>query len=136
MSPSKEECLASIQPDMKLTRSFLRRIYGYEMDYPGFAEDALNRLENVGCSLARQYYSSWVTDYETAYNAEMREVARWYIEKLKDEREIRGREVKRLRKENLRAMSRQELTRLCQRLLKDGVIADPSQFVTLVQRGY
>lgn len=47
-SPSKEELLASIRPDMKLTWDFFKRIYGYEITWPGFADRALTALEAVG----------------------------------------------------------------------------------------
>ena len=42
---SREELLQSIRPDMKLSKAFFMRIYGYEITWPGFAEVALQRLE-------------------------------------------------------------------------------------------
>ena len=64
VSPSKEELLASIRPDMKLTWDFFKRIYGYEITWPGFADRALTALEAVGCSRARDHYKSWVDVYK------------------------------------------------------------------------
>ena len=74
----KEELLSNINPDMKLTKDFFKRIYGYEISFPGFAEQAIIALEAAGCSHAREYYISWVSEYETKRNAELREVAHWY----------------------------------------------------------
>lgn len=89
---SREELLASIQPDMHLTRDFIKRIYGYEISYPGFAEQAIAALEQAGCSRARQYYEDWVAEYEVAYNAEMKEVAHWYRLELEKRWEKRRKE--------------------------------------------
>lgn len=79
-SPSKEELLASIQPGMKLTKYILKQIYGYEISYPGFAEQAIAALEKAGCGKARQYYEDWVSAYESKRDAELKEVSKWYME--------------------------------------------------------
>ena len=77
--PSKEALLASIKPGMKqLTKDLFKRVYGYELSYPGFSEQAIRALEEAGCSKARQYYESWVNEYEMARDAELKEVAHWY----------------------------------------------------------
>ncbi|GEM_PF-1021101 len=84
-SPSKDELLASIRPNMHLTKDFIKRIYGYESSYSGFAEQAIAALEVAGCSKARQYYTDWINEYETVRNLELKEVAHWY--RLECERE-------------------------------------------------
>lgn len=84
-SPSKEELLASIKPDMVLTKRFIKRIYGYGVTDASFPDRAIAALEAAGCSKARQYYESWVNEYEAAHNAELKEVAHWY--RLECERE-------------------------------------------------
>lgn len=76
--PTKEELLSSIQPDMKLSRNFFMRIYGYEISFPGFAEIALAELEKAGCSKAREYYQRFVGEYEKKHDEEMKAVASWY----------------------------------------------------------
>lgn len=53
-TPNRESLLALIQPDMKLTKEFLKRIYSFELDYPGFAEQAIAALKKAGCSRAKQ----------------------------------------------------------------------------------
>lgn len=77
-TPNRESLLALIQPDMHLTKEFLKRIYSFELDYPGFADQAIAALERAGCGRARKYYGDWVAEYEATYNAEMKEVAHWY----------------------------------------------------------
>ena len=46
--------------------------------FNGVSDEAIVALEAAGCSHARQYYTDWVTDYETEYNAMMKRVAEWY----------------------------------------------------------
>ncbi len=68
---SKEELLASIKPDMRLTKSFIKRIYGYGVTDASFPDKAITALEAAGCSKARQYYKDWVKEYEMAYDTEL-----------------------------------------------------------------
>ena len=76
---NKEMLLASIKPGMKrLTKDFFKRIYGYGVTDASFPDKAIAALEKVGCSKARQYYESWVNEYETTRDAELKEVAHWY----------------------------------------------------------
>ena len=96
-SPSKEELLASIRPDMKLTWDFFKRIYGYSLYEPEFAERALTTLEANGCRLARNYYLAWVSKYEAERDAEMKKVAAWYAEECKRQWEKRLKEGERER---------------------------------------
>ena len=79
---SREELLQSIRPDMTLTKAFFMRIYGYEITWSGFAEVALQRLEEIGCSKAREYYGGFVAEYETQDAAEMKEAGKWYAEQI------------------------------------------------------
>lgn len=97
ISPSKEELLASINPNMHLTRSFLKRVYGYSVTEPDFADRAIIALEQAGCTKARQYYDSWVTEYEAAYNASMREVSAAYRTECEKAWENKKKEVNKSR---------------------------------------
>ncbi len=92
ISPSKEKLLASINPDMHLTKGFLRKIYGYSITEPEFAEQAITALEAVGCTRAREYYDSWVGEYEAAYDAAMKPVADWYRRECEKQWEKRQKE--------------------------------------------
>lgn len=74
---SREELLKSIKPGMKLTKNFFMRIYGYELTWPGFADQALTELEKAGCSSARTYYQSIVSEYEEKHEEVMKNVAQW-----------------------------------------------------------
>ena len=98
-SPSKEELLASIRPDMRLTKDFFKRIYGYEISYPGFAEQAILSLETAGCSRARDYYKTWVDEYETMHETEMKKAAAWYAKKSRWEKRKKEGERERARQQ-------------------------------------
>lgn len=71
MKPNRQKLLDSIQPGMKLDKAFFLRVYGYEISFPGFADEVIRALEEAGCSKARQYYISIVEEYKTAHDAEL-----------------------------------------------------------------
>lgn len=83
--PTKEKVLDSIKPDMKLYKSTFKRIYGYELTYPGYAEKALTELEKAGCSKAREHYARIVGEYEQKHEEDMKEVASWFRKKCDEE---------------------------------------------------
>ena len=120
-TPNRESLLALIRPDMEsIPKEFLKRIYSFELDYPGFADQAIAALEAAGCSKARQYYDDWVNEYETAHNAELKEVAHWYrleCEKQWEKRRKEGEERRRQEKMlNLQQMSNRDLIALLENL--------------------
>ncbi|MFR5691744.1 MAG: hypothetical protein ACLUDJ_02705 [Lachnospiraceae bacterium] len=79
---SKDELLSTIIPNMRLTRDFFLKVYGYELTWPGFAEIALTKLEEQGCSKARTYYADIVAAYEQEHENDMKRVAEWYRKQL------------------------------------------------------
>lgn len=81
---SKEQLLQNIAPAMKLTKGFFKRVYGYELTWPGFADQAIKALETAGCSQARQYYDMVVGECDRQYEADMEGVAAWYVKQLND----------------------------------------------------
>ena len=89
---SKKELLTSVRPDMKLTKEFLKRIYGYSVTDNSFPDKAIAVLESAGCSKARQYYSDWIAEYEAAYEAEIKPVAAWFRKECERERKKRQKE--------------------------------------------
>ena len=101
--PSKDELLNSIRPDMRLTKDFFRRVYGYEISYPGFAEQAITLLETAGCLKAGNYYETWVNEFEATYEAGMKEVSAWYAEQCK-------RQWEKIQKEGEATRARQQQT--------------------------
>ena len=136
--PSREELLQSIHPDMKLYKSFFLKIYGYEITQPGFAETALRALEDAGCSKSRSYYTSIVDAYERKRDEELKPVAKWLREKIDSDFEKRVKEYERKQGDEKRKqeitqnLTRNELTELCKRLLQEGIITSPEQFVTVL----
>lgn len=118
---SREELLQSIKPDMKLTWDFFKKIYGYEISFPGFAEVALKALEDAGSTHSRQHYEKFVNDYEQKKQEELYPVAVEYVKKLeaqweKKERErIRGEKLSE-KKQSLQNLSDSELLTLLQNL--------------------
>ena len=101
-TPNRESLLALIQPDMKLTKEFLKRIYAFEISYPGFSEEAIAALEEIGCIWAREHYNAWVQEYESKRDAELKEVAHWYrleCEKQWEKRQKEGEERRKTQEE-------------------------------------
>lgn len=100
-TPNRESLLALIQPDMKLKKEFLKRIYSFAISYPGFSEEAIAALEEIGCIRAREHYTSWVKEYESRRDAELKEVARWHrLECEKEwEKKQKGSEEQRTQRE-------------------------------------
>lgn len=129
---TKESLLALIQPDMKLTKEFLKRIYAFDMDYPGFSKQAVAALEGIGCIRAGEHYNAWVKEYESKRDAELKEVSHWY--RLECEREWvkKQKEGEERRRQEIQSLTKDELTELCQKLLQEGVIERPEQFATAV----
>ena len=116
----KEELLSSISPNMRLTKDFFKRIYGYEISFAGFAEQAVSTLEAVGCSQARKYYIDWVNEYETKRDAELKEVAhRYWLQCEKEWEKIQkeGEERRTRQQENLQQMSNGDLIMLLENLI-------------------
>ncbi len=101
-TPNRESLLALIQPGMKLTKEFLKRIYAFEISYPGFSEEAIAALEAVGCVRTREHYTSWVQEYESKRDAELKGVAHWYrleCEKQWEKRRKEGEERRKTQEE-------------------------------------
>lgn len=94
-----QELLHDIRSDMRLTKNFFKHVYGWEMDYPGFADQAIRALEAAGCSRARGYYNTWVQEYEAERDAVLKKVSVWYAEELKRRRAEKERQVRKERKE-------------------------------------
>ena len=89
-----QELLQSVRPDMRLTKDFFKRLYGWELDYPGFADQVIGALEAAGCSRARGYYDAWVQEYESERDTVLKKVSVWYAEELKRRRAEKERQVK------------------------------------------
>lgn len=117
--PSREELLQSIHPGMKLDKAFFLRVYGYEITWPGFAEQAIAVLAQAGCSKARAYYDSIVQEYEAQYSAEFQDTARRYwaeCEKDWKKKQKEGAEQRSQQKDSFLMRRKERLTDLIKRL--------------------
>ena len=116
---SREELLGSIQPGMRLTKDFFKRIYGYEITQPGFADLALETLEAAGCSRAREYYICVVAEIDHGYDKDRKEVAAWYTKECDKQFQKfvqeRGEDIRKQKTEEwLRTLTKKQLLRLLQ----------------------
>ena len=116
---SREELLGSIQPGMRLTKDFFKRIYGYEITQPGFADPAIETLEAAGCSRAREYYICVVAEIDHGYDKDRKEVAAWYTKECDKQFQKfvqeRGEDIRKQKTEEwLRTLTKKQLLRLLQ----------------------
>ena len=121
--------LHSFSCDMKLYKSTFKKILGFELTTPGFAEEAITRLEEQGCSRAREYYEAVRSEWQQENDAQMKSVAHWYKGQCENEFENMKRkavresreeqEVEQLRAD-LQQKSDRELLILLQRLKRSG----------------
>ena len=69
--------LHSFSCDMRLYKSTFMKILGYDITTPGFADDAIARLEILGCSRAREYYETVKAEWQQEHDAQMKRAAEW-----------------------------------------------------------
>lgn len=119
---SCEELLQSIHSKMKLDKAFFMKVYGYEISFHGFADEAIKALNAAGCSRAREYYNKAVSEYEKKHDEEMKEVAAWYRKECENRWQKRLKEGERKRKqeqESLQQMSNSDLIMLLENLIAE-----------------
>ena len=85
---SRRELLDSLKPGMHLDKNFFLKIYGYDITCPGFADDVIRRLEILGCSKARDYYTCIVSEYNHKHDQDMKRVSEWYAKQDIDEKGV------------------------------------------------
>ena len=121
--------LHSFSCDMKLYKSTFKKILGYDITTPGFAEDAIARLEILGCSRAREYYETVKAEWQQEHDAQMKSAARWYKGQWENQFEdMKRKAVRESRKEreaeqlkaDLQQKSDRELLTLLQKLKQSG----------------
>lgn len=126
----REPLMRSLRPDMKLYKSTFKKILGYDITTPGFAEDALTRLEILGCSRAREYYEAVRSEWQKEHDAQMKSVAHWYKGQCENEWEntkrkgadaLRKQQEAEQLKADLQQKSDRELLILLQKLKQSGV---------------
>ena len=125
----REPLMRSLRPDVKLYKSTFKKILGYDITTPGFAEDALTRLEILGCSRAREYYEAVRSEWQQEHDAQMKSAAHWYKGQCENEFEnMKRKAVRESRKEreaeqlkaDLQQKSDRELLTLLQMLKQSG----------------
>lgn len=107
---SRERLLQGVSPDMKLTKGFFRKIYGYDLSFPGFREQAIGALETAGCTMARAYYNDVVGEYQKAREESLKPVVAAYMKECdqKWEQKEKEGEEQRKRQKNSFLMKRKE----------------------------
>lgn len=120
MNPNRQQLLDSIKPDMKLTKAFFLKVYGYEISFPGFADEAIRALNDAGCSKAREYYDNFVAEYQRERDKELKPVAaqirkQWEADWKKLQKGSEERR-KQLEKDSLQQMSNKDLIVLLENL--------------------
>ena len=113
----REPLMHSLRPDVKLYKSTFKKILGYDITTPGFAEDALTRLEILGCSRAREYYEAVKAEWQQEHDAQMKSVAHWYKGQCENEWENTKRKAVRESREDLKKMSNSELLTYLENLI-------------------
>lgn len=113
---NREQLLQSISPDMKLTKGFFRKVYGYELSTPGFREQVISALEAAGCTMARTYYDDIIGEYQKAREESLKPVAAAYLKECDqkwDQGQKRGEEQRKQQKiQDLLRRSDRELLNL------------------------
>lgn len=102
--------LNSFSCDMKLYKSTFKKILGYDITTPGFAEDALTRLEILGCSRAREYYEAVRSEWQQEHDAQMKSAAHWYKGQCENEferKKVKLRTEKEAEQQKRRGLSRE-----------------------------
>lgn len=123
MYPDRQQLLESIRlhSGRQMNRAFFLRIYGYELSFPGFADEAIKALNDAGCSKAREYYNATVKEYQRKQDEELKPVVKelhrkWENEWKRLEKEGEGRRREWEVKQYLSKKSDQELLNLLQML--------------------
>lgn len=100
MMASREELIQSIQPGVVMDETIFRKIYGYDITTPGFADNILDDLEDIyilydcsGESNPRERYKAFTRSLEDEYERELKKVSKWYNEKIKEEHERKAKKT-------------------------------------------
>lgn len=116
---SRERLLQSISSDMKLTKGFFRKIYGYELSFPGFREQAINALDAAGCTMARAYYNDIIGAYQRTTEEGLKPVVASYLkecDQIWEHKEKEGEEQRKRQKNSFLMKRKEKLKDLIERL--------------------
>lgn len=111
--PTREKLLANIRPGMKLTKNLFLQIYGYNISTPGFADEAIAKLKDLGCSKAGEYHEQITSEWKEEHEKMLLEVAAWYRKQISNKK---GCEERRKTQEEAELLLKQKKRLLIQKL--------------------
>lgn len=99
--PTREKLLASIRPGMRLVKNLFLQIYGYDISAPGFADEAITKLKDLGYSKAGEYYEQIISEWKEGHEKMLLEVAAWYRKQISNKKGCEERRKQSLTKEQV-----------------------------------
>ena len=54
------------------------QIYGYNISTPGFADEAIAKLKDLGCGKAGEYYEQIISEWKEGHEKALQEAEAWY----------------------------------------------------------
>lgn len=138
---NKDIFYQSIAVDMIADIDTYKRIYGYELSYPGYLVKVQDRLVEIGRIDVIKGYNEWYDQYVAKQHEMLKSVAPFVRKRIDEEYE---REVKKYenegkckqgwkKKEDLLMKSRDNLMTLYLDLLKQGKVKNMQQFLTMAE---
>lgn len=119
---SKEVLLGLIKKGMKLYKSTFKKAFAYDMTTPGFAEDVISKLEEIGCTKAREHYDNIVAEWQQEHDEMMKNVAEWYSKQNYERKAVNEsrklQEVEQQERQKQLLMRRSQLLKQKKELLK------------------
>lgn len=113
--PDKGTFCHSLVSGMKLYKSTFLKIFGHDIDNPGFADEALARLKAEGCSRAEEYYNRIVSEWKEEHDRMLKEVAEWYRKTAAREFENKRKGGEEPREKNKELLLKRDKLRLLKR---------------------
>ena len=119
---SKEVLLGSIKKGMKLYKSTFKKAFACDMTTPGFADDVIAKLEEIGCTKAREHYNNIVAEWQQEHDEMMKNVAEWYSKQNYERKAVNEsrklQEVEQQERQKQLLMRRSQLLKQKKELLK------------------
>lgn len=119
---SKEVLLSSIKKGMKLYKSTFKKAFAYDMTTPGFADDVIAKLEEIGCTKAREHYDNIVAEWRQEHDEMMKNVAEGYSKQNYERKAVNEsrklQEVEQQERQKQLLMRRSQLLKQKKELLK------------------
>lgn len=91
---SKEEFYESITPNTVADETFCKRVYGYSLYDKPFLTRVSEKLKKQGNIKAMRAYNEWLKVYLEKERQQAKEIAQWYANFRKNQREQEERALK------------------------------------------